>query len=121
MTFHHNQASDGGDNLVAVKVFAMQDRNSWQTEKDVFSLPQMKHNNLLNYLGAERRGEGIDTVYWLVTEYHPNGSLWDYLKSHTVNLNQLLTIVQGIGAGKHLYHKVFLLLNCEKKWKWKII
>jgi len=89
--------------MIAVKVFNLQDRNSWQIEKDVYSLPQMKHNNILNYLGAERHGEGLDVEYWLITEYHPNGSLWDYLKSHTVNLKQLLTIIQGIGRGWFLF------------------
>ena len=87
---------------MAVKVFALQDRSSWQIEKDVYSLPQMKHNNILTYLGAERRGEGFNSDLWIITEYHPNGSLWDYLKSHTINLKQLLTIIQGISKGMFL-------------------
>lgn len=86
--------------MVAVKVFSLQDRNSWQIEKDVFSLPQMKHANILSYLGAERRGEGLNMEFWIITEYHQYGSLYDYLKSHTVNWKQLLTIIQGIGKGK---------------------
>lgn len=89
--------------MVAVKVFKLENRNSWQIEKDVYSLPQMKHNNILLYLGAERRNEGIDSELWLITEYHPNGSLHDYLKTYTVNWKQLLTIVQGIGLGMILF------------------
>ena len=93
------KAKDGSDNLVAVKIFGLQDRNSWQIEQEVYRLPQMKHKNLLTYLGAERKGEGLNTEYWLLTEYHHNGSLWDYLKANTVDWNQLLNIAQGIARG----------------------
>lgn len=67
----------------------------------------MKHKNILTYLGAERRGEGLNTEYWLITEYHSYGSLWDYLKAHTVDWNQLLTIAQGIARGlTHLHEEM---------------
>ncbi|CAG2121322.1 unnamed protein product, partial [Medioppia subpectinata] len=67
----------------------------------------MKHKNLLTYLGAERRGEGLGTEYWLITEYHYNGSLWDYLKANTVDWNQLLNIAQGIARGlTHLHEEI---------------
>lgn len=75
------------------------DQNSWQIEKNVYSLPKMQHNNILTYLGAEQRGEGLNSEFWIITEYHSNGSLHDYLKSHTVDWKQLLTIIQGISKG----------------------
>ncbi|KAJ6225048.1 hypothetical protein RDWZM_003593, partial [Blomia tropicalis] len=106
------RATDGRDNTIAVKEFNLNDRSSWQIENDVYNLPQMKHQNILKYLGAEKVGESFDTKFWLITEYHPNGSLWNYLKSHTVNLNQLLTIIQGIGAGlTHLHEELPASLN----------
>lgn len=74
------KALDGIDSVVAVKIFPPQDRYSWVLEQEVFRLPQMRHNNVLTYLGAEIRGEGINSEYWLVTEYHSFGSLWDHLK-----------------------------------------
>jgi serine/threonine protein kinase len=91
--------------LVAVKIFSLQDRHSWQIEQEVYRLPQMKHKNILTYLGAERRGEGLNTEYWLITEYHSYGSLWDYLKAYTVDWNQLLTIAQGIARGLRFIKK----------------
>jgi serine/threonine protein kinase len=97
--------------LVAVKIFSLQDRHSWQIEQEVYRLPQMKHKNILTYLGAERRGEGLNTEYWLITEYHSYGSLWDYLKAYTVDWNQLLTIAQGIARGLHFIKKKHLLLE----------
>ncbi|KAI7695605.1 hypothetical protein SSS_05339 [Sarcoptes scabiei] len=109
-------ATDGANKSIAVKIFSVQDRNSWQIEKDIYNLPRMQHNNILKYLGAERRGEGLDVEYWIITEYHPNGSLHEYLKSHTVNWKQLLTIIQGIGRGlAHLHSISGATINQEAK------
>lgn len=104
---HVWKAKDGSDNLVAVKVFGLQDRQSWQTEQAVYLLPQMTHKNLLTYLGAERKGEGLATEYWLITEYQPNGSLWEYLKANTVTWSQMLNIAQGIARGMPLESSIF--------------
>lgn len=72
----------------------------------------MEHDNILKYLGAERKGEGLGLEFWIITEYHPNGSLHEYLKSHTVTWNNLLKIIQGIGLGKftHSPDSIYLLL-----------
>ncbi|KAH9506676.1 Activin receptor type-2A [Dermatophagoides farinae] len=110
------QAVDGHNRQVAVKVFSMQDRSSWQIEKDVYSLPQMEHDNILKYLGAERKGEGLGLEFWIITEYHPNGSLHEYLKSHTVTWNNLLKIIQGIGLGlAHLHEEIPARENKDAK------
>jgi hypothetical protein len=104
---HVWKAKDGSDNLVAVKIFSVNDRSSWQIEQEVYRLPQMKHKNILTYLGAEKRDEGFDSQYWLITEYHYHGSLWDYLKANTVDWNQLLKIAQGIARGlTHLHEEI---------------
>lgn len=47
-----------------------QDKQSWQNERDIFSTPGMKHENLLSYIGAERRGSNLETEFWLITEFH---------------------------------------------------
>lgn len=90
------------EKLVAVKIFPVQDKSSWKAEVDVYQLPQMKHENILVFLGAERRTEG--TEFWLVTEYHDRGSLYDYLKAHVVSYQELLKISQGIARGLDYLH-----------------
>lgn len=40
----------------------------------------MKHENILSYLGAERRGDNLQAEFWLITSFHERGSLSDYLK-----------------------------------------
>ncbi|EEC01733.1 activin receptor type II, putative, partial [Ixodes scapularis] len=69
-----------GSQYVAVKIFPPQDKNSWAVEKDMYKLPQMKHENVLAFLGASKNGDNLHVEYWLVTEYHERGSLSDHLK-----------------------------------------
>lgn len=88
---------------VAVKVFPVQDRESWRHECEIYRLPQMKHENILNFLGSEAKGYPVN-VYWLITEYHELGSLYDYLKAHVVSYEELLKIGHGIARGLALLH-----------------
>ncbi|RWS06656.1 activin receptor type-2B-like protein [Dinothrombium tinctorium] len=95
------------DQLVAVKIFPRQDKNSWATEVEVYQLTKMRHENILTYLGAEERENMLpyNAEYWLITEYHENGSLSDYLKSHLVTYLQLLKISEGIARGLTFLHE----------------
>ena len=97
------------ESLVAVKIFPIQDKSSYLTEVGVYQLPQMKHENILLFLGAERRHvteqPGLErTEFWLVTEYHDRGSLYDYLKAHVVSYPEFLKIAQGISRGLDYLH-----------------
>ena len=47
---------------------------------------------------------GTWTQLWLVTEYHENGSLFDYLTSHTVDTKTMLSMALSIATGlAHLH------------------
>ncbi|KAJ8337203.1 hypothetical protein SKAU_G00384230 [Synaphobranchus kaupii] len=74
---------------VAVKVFPIQDKQSWQNERDIFISPGMKHENLLRYIAAEKRGTNLEMELWLITEFHEKGSLTDHLKGNLVSWNDL--------------------------------
>lgn len=67
-----------------------QDKQSWQVEKEVYSLPQMSHENILQFIGAEKRGDNLQAEYWLITAYHDRGSLCDYLKVDYVQFGIVL-------------------------------
>lgn len=55
--------------------------DSWLLEQEIYSLISVTNcENLLKFISAEERGVGLDLQYCLVTEYHANGSLYDYLK-----------------------------------------
>lgn len=93
---------------VAVKIFPMQDKQSWLTEQEIFKLPRMKHANILQFIGASKKeDEDGEFKLWLVTSYHPNGSLCDYLKSHTVTWPELCKIAESMARGlMHLHEEI---------------
>jgi activin receptor type-2 len=96
-----------GDERVAVKVFTSRDYASWEQECKVYRLPQMKHQNILTFLGSEKRLDGNQISYWLVTEYLDLGSLHDYLKSRTLTYDQMVRIANSIACGlTHLHDQL---------------
>ena len=40
-----------------------QDKASWQAEQDIYNLPRMEHDNILKFLGVERRGENLQVSF----------------------------------------------------------
>ncbi len=47
-----------------------QHKQSWQNEYEIFNLSGMRHENLLQFIGAEKRGSNLDLELWLITAYH---------------------------------------------------
>ncbi|XP_064182745.1 activin receptor type-2A-like isoform X1 [Anguilla rostrata] len=90
---------------VAVKIFPIQDKQSWQHEYETYSLSGMKHENILHFLGAEKRGTNMDVELWLITAYHEKGSLTDYLKANVVSWNELCHIAQTTARGLAYLHE----------------
>ena len=94
------------DHQVAIKIFnnTHPARESWNKEKEIYSTPLLEHDNILKFLGAERRmHEGLDT-FWLIFEYQPNGSLYDYLQHRTVTLKEFATLAQSAACGLAYLH-----------------
>ncbi|XP_052861240.1 activin receptor type-2A [Anopheles cruzii] len=92
---------------VAVKIFPMQERQSWLTEQEIFKLPRMNHPNILEFIGCEKRSDVASTDFWLITAYCENGSLCDFLKSHTVSWNDLCKIASTMARGLTHLHEEF--------------
>uniref|UniRef100_A0A8B9JBB3 Serine/threonine-protein kinase receptor n=1 Tax=Astyanax mexicanus TaxID=7994 RepID=A0A8B9JBB3_ASTMX len=90
---------------VAVKIFPIQDKQSWQNERDIFSTPGMKHDNLLRYIAAEKRGASLEMELWLITEFHERGSLTDYLKGSVVSWNDLCHTAETMACGLAYLHE----------------
>lgn len=92
---------------VAVKIFPIQDKQSWQTEQEIFKLPYMDHSNILYYIGVEKRGDNLQAEFWLITAYHEKGSLCDYLKAYTLTWNELCRIGESMARGlMHLHEAI---------------
>ncbi|XP_035532446.1 activin receptor type-2A [Morone saxatilis] len=90
---------------VAVKIFPIQDKQSWQNEYEIFNLSGMRHENLLQFLGAEKRGSNLDVELWLITSYHEKGSLTDYLKANVLSWSELCLIAQSMSRGLAYLHE----------------
>lgn len=92
------------DDQVAIKIFnnTLQAKESWNREKEIYS--ELQHPNILRFLDADRHmHEGVDT-FWLIFEYQPNGSLYDYLQHHTVSLKEFSTLAYSAACGlAHLH------------------
>lgn len=99
--------------VVAVKVFPLQDRQSWQNEREFYSLPHVgSHDCILHFIGAEKRC--MMSELWLITHYHERGSLYDYLKGSTVTVKELFAIASSMCRGLAFLHSVVSSGGSEK-------
>ena len=73
MTYQNPDSDEEVRKTVAVKIFPMQDKNSWQAEQEIYNLPRMDHDSILKFIQCERRGENLAMEYWLTTEFHEYG------------------------------------------------
>ncbi|XP_066600367.1 activin receptor type-2B [Prorops nasuta] len=93
--------------LIAVKVFPIQDKQSWQTEQEIFKLAHMDHENILRFIGVEKRGDNLQTEFWLITAYHEKGSLCDYLKANVLTWPEMCRIAESMARGlMHLHEEI---------------
>ncbi|KAM8749863.1 activin receptor type-2A-like [Acanthopagrus schlegelii] len=65
----------------------------------------MRHENLLQFIGAEKRGSNMDMELWLITTYHEKGSLTDYLKANVLSWSELCLIAQSMSRGLAYLHE----------------
>ncbi|XP_005176483.1 TGF-beta receptor type-1 isoform X2 [Musca domestica] len=92
-----------GEN-VAVKIFSSREECSWFREAEIYQTVMLRHENILGFIAADNKDNGTWTQLWLVTDYHENGSLFDYLTSHTVDTKTMLSMALSIATGlAHLH------------------
>ncbi|XP_074663733.1 activin receptor type-1-like isoform X1 [Strix aluco] len=118
---------------VAVKIFSSRDEQSWFRETEIYNTVLLRHDNILGEWGA-RGGRGAaarwlhgpgssphpgfiasdmtsrnsSTQLWLITHYHENGSLYDYLQRTTLDVETCLGLASSIICGLvHLHVEIF--------------
>ncbi|XP_045590296.1 activin receptor type-1 [Procambarus clarkii] len=93
---------------VAVKIFFSRDEASWARETEIYSTVLLRHENILGFYGSDMTSRGSCTQLWLVTHYHPHGSLFDYLNAHTLDHTALMTaVLSTINGLLHLHTEIF--------------
>jgi activin receptor type-2B len=61
----------------------------------------------LSFIGVEKRGDGLQAEFWLITAYHERGSLCEYLKTNVVTWPELCRISESMARGlMHLHEEM---------------
>ncbi|XP_041364956.1 bone morphogenetic protein receptor type-1B-like [Gigantopelta aegis] len=96
-----------GENI-AVKIFFTTEEASWFRETELYQTVLLRHDNILGFIAADIKGTGSWTQLFLITDYHENGSLYDYLKFHAVDTHEMLMLVHSASCGlSHLHTEIF--------------
>ncbi|KAM9319956.1 activin receptor type-1-like [Gastrophryne carolinensis] len=96
-----------GEN-VAVKIFSSRDEQSWFRETEIYNTVLLRHENILGFIASDMTSRNSSTQLWLITHYHDNGSLYDYLQRTTVDPESCLQLAGSIISGLvHLHVEIF--------------
>lgn len=98
---------------VAIKIFYSRCEEFWIREKEIYSINMLRHENILGYLGSDFTSKNSCTQLWLITNFYPLGSLYDYLNINVLDLHQTLSILDTAISG--LLHLHTELIGNEKK------
>lgn len=92
-------------NDAAVKIIQAQEKSSWITEKTMYQNYSLVHENILKFYSAEKRlSDGGMVQYWIVTQYHSNGSLSDYLRANILDWDGMLRLMISMTKGLTFLH-----------------
>ncbi|XP_019728062.1 activin receptor type-1 [Hippocampus comes] len=96
-----------GEN-VAVKIFSSRDEKSWFRETEIYNTVLLRHENILGFMASDMTSRNSSTQLWLITHYHENGSLYDYLQRVAVETCEGLAMAASAASGLvHLHTEIF--------------
>jgi hypothetical protein len=97
----------------AVKVFASFQKNAWQNERDIYH--HIHNENILTYFSSDmftpkdqQSSPFLTNEYWLITEYHSEGSLYDFLKLNLLSWSQMIKFCYSILDGLAYLHNEYV-------------
>uniref|UniRef100_A0A5K3FR97 receptor protein serine/threonine kinase n=2 Tax=Mesocestoides corti TaxID=53468 RepID=A0A5K3FR97_MESCO len=99
-----------GEN-VAVKIFSSRDEASWARETHIYSSILLRHENILGYYASDITSRYGCTQLWIISHYHPYGSLYDFLQAHVVDTIAALRLAKTAAAGLCYLHSCILGLQ----------
>jgi len=81
--------------------------HSWSRETEIYQTSMLRNENILGYIASDIKGNGCSVNMLLITEYHPLGSLYDFLQSNFVEKNLLFRFLYSICNGlNHLHQEI---------------
>lgn len=92
---------------VAVKIFSQKAEPSWQREAEIYQTTMLRHKNILGFIATDKRADVSITGFWLVTDFYPMGSLYDFLKKQSISMTDALRMAFSIANGlAHLHIEI---------------
>ena len=88
---------------VAVKTCLSSGEEFWENELRILEMAQ-GHTNILRLITADNLFKSDCLEQWLVTEYHENGSLYDYLQEHCISIEVALNMCTTMCDGLAYFH-----------------
>jgi serine/threonine protein kinase len=89
-------------------MFVSMYESSWSRETEIYQTCMLRHDNILGFIASDILGYGSTINLVLITEYHPLGSLCDYLQNNTIDEQILLKFSYSIINGlNHLHQEIF--------------
>ncbi|GFR93092.1 receptor protein serine/threonine kinase, partial [Elysia marginata] len=92
---------------VAVKTFSSREETSYKQESEIYNTILLRHDNILGFCAADTIGINSTTQHLLIMHYHRNGSLYDYLQSSDIDVEEMLILAHSAAAGlAHLHEEI---------------
>ncbi|GFO20829.1 receptor protein serine/threonine kinase [Plakobranchus ocellatus] len=92
---------------VAVKTFSSREETSYKQESEIYNTILLRHDNILGFCAADTIGINSTTQHLLIMHYHRNGSLYDYLQSSDIDVEDMLILAHSAAAGlSHLHEEI---------------
>lgn len=96
------KSENGVFQMVAVKIFPLEEFLSWKSEYEIFLDPELCHENIVHFLAAEKHM--LERQLWLITAYHFQGNLRDFLSGHQLEWEELCKMGGDVVRGlAHLH------------------
>ena len=88
----------------AVKKFFSKDEQSWFHESDIYNSVNLRHDNVLTCFATDMLSNNGVTELWLITQYHPRGSLFEELNRGGLTLDTTLKFIHSTCRGLAYLH-----------------
>ena len=93
---------------VAVKIFSTRDEASWNRETEIYNTVMLRHDNILGFIATDVHSLRSTTYMWLLTDYHENGSLYDFLNCRKFGSDLMCRLALSASKGlAHLHTEIF--------------
>ena len=80
-------------------------KDSFEKERDIYTTSNFSHKNVLKFITAIVR----PNEYWLITEYHKQGSLHLKLINMTLSIKEFCLCTESIAEG--MYVHTYVVIN----------